>query len=273
MISVLMCGNRGVRDGVILSLLSMVKHTDREIKLYIATMDLSELNPVYIPLTEGDRHLFEAILKKKNPLSSVTLLDTGEHYRRELLGGKNEKSSYTPYAMIRLLAYLYELGEKILYIDADVMFLSDVGELFDTDIEGYQLAGVKDYYGSRFISPRYMNSGVMLWNMKRLREDGVLSAARELCYKRKMLLPDQTALNRFAKEKLYLPRRFNEQQDARPDTVIQHFSMRIRWFPFGTVKIKPWQPELLHEKLGIYYYDDVIAEWQRYKNESEAAVK
>lgn len=264
-INILVCGNEGARDGIILALLSIVDKTESEIRLFVGTMDLTDTDSRYTPITEGDRSLFEMILREKNPDSRVILLDMGDAFRAELYGGKNMDTRYTPYAMLRLCADMYDLPDKLLYLDTDVCALGDIAELYSVDIEGYEVAGALDYYGRFFISPRYMNSGVMLWNMKEIKEKGTFAVARKICRERKMLLCDQSAIHRAVKRKLILPRKFNEQHNASPDTVIQHFSMRIRWIPFGTEKIKPWQPELLHGKLGVYYLDGYIERWQRIK--------
>ena len=41
-----------------------------------------------------------------------------------------------------------------------------------------------------------------------------------------MIMPDQTALHKLGKRRLYLPRRFNEQRGLREDTVVKHFLPR-----------------------------------------------
>ncbi len=269
MINLLMCGNRAIKDGLILSMLSVAKHTSEAVHLYIATMDLSDIEDRFVPLAQSDALLIEKILKGKNKNSTVTVVDMTDAYRSVLMGGKNEKSRYTPYAMIRLLADLYPLPDKILYLDTDVLACSDINELYSIDVNGYHIAGVKDHYGRWFISPKYMNSGVMLWNLGAMRNDGILKKCRELCYRKKMLLPDQSALNKYARIK-YLPSKFNDQHKLDEKTVLQHFSMRIRWIPFRTENIKPWNVEALHEKMNIHHYDDIIAEWQRIKKEESA---
>ena len=261
-ISILMCGNAGVRDGLVLCALSIAATTRREVCLYIGTMDLSDLDPAYIPIDEGTRELVERILTEGNKNSRAILFDMGATFRRELTGGANMQTRYTPYAMLRLCADEYPLPERLLYLDTDVMALGDIGALYDVDISEYEYAAVKDRYGRWFISPRYINSGVMLWNLEKMRESGLLPRARKMCRERKMLLCDQTALNRCARAKRILPRAFNEQGDRRGDTVIQHFSMRIKWIPFRTENVKPWQPERLRERLGVCYLDGYISRWE-----------
>ena len=258
-----LCGNHGVAKGMVLTALSVAKHTARPVKMFIGTMDLSDVDERYIPVTDEDAELVRRALLRGNPESTVRILDFGDAFRRELGGSKNMDTAYTPYAMIRLFADgVEELGDKVLYLDCDVLFLGDAGELYDVDIEGYELGGCLDYFGRIFINPRYMNSGVMLWNMKELRATGALKRARRMCNDKKMLLMDQTAINKCVKRKLYLPRRFNEQHDMLPDTLVRHFSMTIKWLPyFHTETVKPWQFNEVRQRLGITAFDDVFEEY------------
>lgn len=261
-----MCANAGITDGIILTALSVIKYTNEKINLFIATMDLTDVDARYLPVGEDEAELIESVLKRKNRESTVRVIDMTNSYRDELMGGKNEQSRYTPYAMLRLLADLYPFPDKLLYLDCDVLALSDVSELYNVDASDVHVAGVRDYYGRWFIGPRYMNSGVMLWNLKKMRDDGVLKRARKICTEKRMLLPDQTAINRCAQKKL-LPRKYNDQHGPHRDTVINHFSMRIRWLPFRTENIKPWQVDRLHGVLGIHCHDDVIEQWRELRKE------
>ena len=262
-VKILMTGNRGVAVGMMLCALSVSAVSKRRVRLYIGTMDLSFLDERYKPVTESDRALIEEALKRGNPESTAEILDFGDMFREELIDSKNMQSSYTPYAMLRLFAdRSSELCGKILYLDTDVMLLGDIGELYDIDIEGYEMAGALDYFGRFFINPRYMNSGVLLWNMTELRKSGALKRARDMCRDKKMLLMDQSALNKCVGRKLYLPRRYNEQHDMLPDTYIRHFTMTIKWLPyFHTETVKPWQFELVHEKLGITRFDQIFEDY------------
>ncbi len=267
MLNILICGNKGVFDGMLLCALSIIKHSSRKINLFIGTMDLTDLDPRFVPISEDDAAVIDKLLKEKNPESSARIIDFGENFRRELINSKNIKTGYTPYAMIRLFADECELlPDKLLYLDTDVLLSGDIGELYDVDVENYDLAGVRDNYGRFFIYPNYLNSGVMLWNLKAIREKGIFRRATNLCNKKKMLLMDQSAINKYAKKKLILPRRFNEQSKNRSDTLVRHFSMRIKWFPiFKTVKIKPWNFDLIHEKLKLHEYDDIFEAFDKIK--------
>lgn len=124
------------------------------------------------------------------------------------------------------------------------------------------MAGVIDYLGKWFIDIHYMNAGILYLNMKKIRETGLFENARKMCAERKMWFPDQTALNKLVKKKLFLPTKYNEQRRLRKDTIIQHFCKSIRLFPyFHTINIKPWEVEKVRSVYKITAYDDVLDDY------------
>ncbi len=268
-IKILMCGNKNVFRGMLLGVLSITKYNKDPITLYIGTMDLCDKDSRYLPISEDMRAMLEKILKSANPDSRAQLLDFSESFRRELINSKNLSTDYTPYAMIRLFADEIDgVGDKLLYLDTDVLFNGDVRELYDINIENYHLAGARDFFGKFFFSPKYLNSGVLLFNMPMMIRDGVFKKCRVLCNNKKMLLFDQHALNKYAKRKLILNRRFNEQHKTFENTLVRHFAMTIKWFPyFHTETVKPWQTELVRGKLCDRSFDDILDEYERnYQN-------
>ena len=101
-----------------------------------------------------------------------------------------------------------------------------------------------------------------LLNLDRVKETGLFERACERVRSRRMAFPDQSALNDLVKQKLILPRRFNEQREVREDTVVKHFCRGIKWLPFFKVyNYKQTEVKNVHEKLGITCFDDVYQEY------------
>ena len=143
----------------------------------------------------------------------------------------------------------------------------NIKELFDVDISKFELGAVLDFNGKKFINPKYFNSGVLLMNLKKIKETHLLEKVKELCLCKKMAFPDQSALNKLTTKILYLPSKFNEQNKLKKDTIIQHFCKRIKWLPiFHTQNIKPWNINEVHNKYKIHIYDDIYKEYQNLKN-------
>lgn len=262
MVNVCYCGNRKVFPMLLLSLLSIAEHTKEPIAAYVLTMDCTEINPDFLPLTEGQREILQSALRERNPESGVTLIRADEEYNEELRGGKNENNYYTPYAMLRLLVTRFEMPARVLYLDVDVMCCGDITQLTSIDIGGYEFAAVRDHMGRHFFGRDYFNSGVMYWNLEKIKETGLFERACEMVVKRKMMFTDQGALNRCARAKLLLPRKFNEQRNIRQDTVLKHFCRGIKWFPFFRVyNIKQTERDKVHKELKINEFDDIYRQF------------
>lgn len=274
MINLLYSGNQKVFDGLITSLLSIVKTCKEELKVYILTADLTEYKPVYEPINEKQITVLNEIVKKGNPASCVMCVDMAP-FKSEILNSANADTSYSPYSYLRLFSdELKMLPEKILYLDVDIMANKNISELYNKNIDEYEYAGVLDYYGKHFISPNYVNSGVLLLNLKKIKETKLFKKCRDLLFSRKLFLPDQNAINQFTTANLILPDKYNSQKKIKKDTVIRHFSKTIKFFPvFHTLNVKQWQIDRLHKKYKCHDFDDVLKEYLEIMNKYNSEIK
>ena len=255
-------------DGILISTLSILKHTKEALKIYVLTADLSNVDSKFKPINNNQIKVLENVLKKENSENNVELIDASNLFNAEMLNSINLNTSYTPYIFLRLFVdEIPSLPNKLLYLDADTVCYKDLSELYNIDISDYEFAASKDYLGRWFIDYNYLNSGVLLLNLENMRKNGSLTNCRKMCIEKKMLLPDQTALNTCCKKKLYLPRKFNEQKERKADTVIRHFSMTIKLIPFKKINIKPWHIEDMHNVYGIHDFDDILDKYLEIKGE------
>lgn len=262
-ISVCYSGNKRVFPGLLLSVLSLAKFTARPLHVFVLTMDLHEVDPAFVPFSEEQIRILDGVLKEKNGQSSACRVDVSEPFRRELADGKNTKNFYTPYTLLRLyLDGLEGLPDKIIYLDIDTMCASDIGQLYDVDLGDAEYGAVLDYMGKFWINRHYCNAGVLLLNLKRIRQTKLFSRARDYVCTHKLVMPDQTALHRLCTRRIYLPRRFNEQRGLHKDTVVKHFCRGIRWVPFFHIyNYKQWERDKVHKKLKIFYFDDLYEKY------------
>ena len=190
MINILLCGNEKVFDGALTELISITNKTKEAINCYIFTMNLTRVKPEYTAITDEQIEFLQDVIKSKNTENKITKIDVTEIYETEFGKCVNETAYCTPYTLLRLLADKIEnIPDKVLYLDIDMMAASDISELYNTDITDYEYAAVKEKYGSIFIRPDYINAGMLLLNMKKIRETGLLEKARALiklkrCYLR-----------------------------------------------------------------------------------------
>ena len=115
-----------------------------------------------------------------------------------------------------LLPNLLGNVNTVLYIDSDTLVQQDLSELFSINLQGNSMGCVLDsgcLYSNRFAnySEKYFNSGVMLMDLKKMREE---NKSDELVYQKKNLddvsLMDQHVFNIvFSKDFLPMPIKYN----------------------------------------------------------------
>ena len=272
MINILFSGNEKVFDGALTELISITNKTKEAINCYILTMDVSRIKPEYTAIKDEQINFLNKVVKSKNTENKVTKIDVTDIYEKEFANCKNETAYCTPYTLLRLFIDLIpNMPDKILYLDIDMMAAKDISELYNIDIEDVEYAAVREKYGSKFIWPDYINAGMLLLNMTKIKETGLLVKARDLIKTKKMLFADQDAIYRSTTSKKLLPRIYNEQAwFDKKDTVICHFCKRMLWLPYPrTENYKQWNVDEVHNILKCHVFDDDLNEYLKWKEEYE----
>ena len=168
--------------------------------------------------------------------------------------------------------------DKILYLDADTIINGNLKDLYDTDIENYYCAGVKDLYIEKINhkyniglnnSNTYINAGVLLLNLKKLREDTISKLLFEKTKELEEIIKyqDQDIINIVFKNKIkYLDSIYNyagtnmhKEWKKHKHAIIIHY----------TGPQKPWLPKC-HNKLRKIWkkYDKYFSKVILNKNDS-----
>ncbi len=153
-------------------------------------------------------------LEKGNvKLEFINMIDTIKPYKDEL--NKMITKTHFPITVYYriFLPNMFKEHDKGIYIDADTTLNADIAELYEMDLDNHLFAGCVDksvfdmpfvdYYEQYVGISRYeyINSGVLLMNMKRLREvdfaKKFLSILKK--YDFEVVAPDQDYINRLAK--------------------------------------------------------------------------
>ena len=269
--NILYCGNDGIKNGLLVSILSILKHNHTPLHIYIMTIDYKSTKPFPAETAK----FLDTLVKKTNKNSHVKILDATKIFL-DRLPTKNMGSYFTPCSMLRLyISHVPEFTklDRILYLDYDVVCRDSLVDFYNMNLGGIEAAGVLDIYGKNFyhyhglFKQDYMNSGVMLFNLSECRQSKMFENAVSLCQKRWMMLADQAALNKSIKRRKLLPRKFNEQAE-RPakDTVLHHFSNNFKFWPYFRVqKVKPHEVDKIHQILKITEYDDILEKYEELK--------
>lgn len=269
--NILYCGDKGIAQGVLVSILSLTHHCTEPLEIYLMTINYEATGA----FSETVARFLDKMVREQNPQSFVKLIDATQVFLQNL-PTKNMGSYFTPCSMLRLYAdKIPELAQldRLLYLDYDVVCRADIRDFYHTDLTNVEAAGVLDIYGRHFyhyhgLRDDYMNSGVMLFNMPECIKNGVFEKSVALCAKRRMMLADQAALNKSIKRRKLMPRKYNEQGERpRIDTVLHHFSNNFKFLPFFHVqKVKPFEIDKIHKVLHITEYDALLAEYERLKS-------
>ena len=175
----------------------------------------NELN--FFVLNEGD--ITSETKRRINQLSNIR-----EFNIKYVTVKREDFSEYSPGVHMstnyRLkVASLIPEVDKILFLDVDLIVLDDIANLWNTDISGVYAAVVKDVFS---ITNRdymnnlgirhefYFNSGVMLLNLAKMRDDKIPEKLLEFRMTHDQVFMDQDAFNAvIGNNVLYLPWWYN----------------------------------------------------------------
>jgi lipopolysaccharide biosynthesis glycosyltransferase len=149
-----------------------------------------------------------------------------------------------------LLPTLLQDEKRTIYMDVDILVHQSLRELFELDLGDCLIAGVNDFKEETpgFLDfkeelgmkrdAKYFNSGVLVMDIARLREDGFTQKCMEKTIQHSAILswPDQDIINLVMEGRIYeLPVRFNcimpERLPMGDRIVIEHFA---------SFSSKPW---------------------------------
>lgn len=155
-----------------------------------------------------------------------------------------------PYmAMVRCFFSKMIDEDKVLYLDVDTTVDGSLEELWNTNLGGTYLAAREESNG-------YFNSGVLLMNLRAIRNSGKDNKLLDLLKTCKFVFPDQDAMNIiFNKNVTLIPEKFNKM--GRDYQVYDGSEIIIRHYAGIT---KPWKKtasELDKQFWGKYYTDSI----------------
>ena len=157
--------------------------------------------------------------------------------------GSGDFFSSAVYYYRAFIPRLFPMYDKAVYIDSDTILRGDIGELYDTDLGDKVLAAMvdpkvtvipefRDYVNRAVGVPHdeYVNSGVQVMDLKKMRKMKYLSTMIELIrkYDADLVAPDQDYLNIILKGQiLFLPEYWNAEprKDLPKNTKLVHFNL------------------------------------------------
>ena len=110
-------------------------------------------------------------------------------------GSVNYENPWTYMTMARLALHrILPDEERVLYLDVDTIVMFACDEIFDAGLDGNVIGGVRE--PKRCLDPfMYVNAGVLLMDLEKLRTGGFGDEMVEIANRRKLNCPDQDAIN------------------------------------------------------------------------------
>lgn len=183
----------------LVSIYSLLKHTDVDVHIYFLSSQVSECN----------KHRLEDLVKKFNAKLSIIEIESELVKFSSKLNLPLMRGNYSTYARI-LLAEILDEVDDILLIDSDTLVVDDIQSIFEYVDTKKILYAARDYVISNIHSRHedlelsckpYFNMGVLYINLKAWRAAGlteVLKSRFEV--ERKLKIADQSIINRYLNE-------------------------------------------------------------------------
>ena len=211
----------------------------------------------YIMLSGNfDKSLKDKIesLEKKYGKCSINFIDMKEDLKDLHVSERFPTAIYYRFRLPDLLPNL----DKILYMDVDTITQHDLSSLFNINIDNYYFAGIADkdaagvcgplfgkghkskdilikiFRGEKNLTNKYVNSGILLLNLKKMRKDESAEKLINFVQFYKPTFPDQDALNYVCHNKIKnIDKTFNcspyKIKNIKDQTIIHYLG-----------NVKPW---------------------------------
>lgn len=163
--------------------------------------------------------------------------------------GGNDRITFETYYRMFIPQWIPE--EKVLYLDCDMVILSDLTKLYDWRLDGSFLLGVKDideiYHRKKLNTSKYVNGGVLLFNNKAIQTENYLQQIVNWIKNNanKITCHDQDILNGAFNNKIsYVPEVWNVQLSTSNQLKARRFrNLKEKKILHFISRDKPWNPK------------------------------
>jgi lipopolysaccharide biosynthesis glycosyltransferase len=144
---------------------------------------------------ENSITIFKSLLNKFYQNTEIIFYNMGNHFINRIDRRISQAAYY------RLIAPLFINSDRLIHLDGDTLIFSDLTEMYNLDFNDNYVLGIYDYFSSDIDylgikSNIYINSGVILLNLKKLRKDKKVYEFLNLTNSDiKITSPDQTVIN------------------------------------------------------------------------------
>ena len=155
-------------------------------------------------------------------------------------GGPNWNQRWTHMVLMRAaLSQILPNEDVVLSLDCDTIIRGDIGPLWDIDMTDWYLAGVKEPLKTAQYKRTYINFGVALMNLKRLRETRKDFEIIQALNQRHYEFPEQDCVSELCEGGiLTIPGMYNATPYTEPTdrVLIRHYAANPGWYSEDEVR-------------------------------------
>ncbi len=243
--------NKNWYEYLVVEIYSLLRHNKNVDRVYILCEDDSIDD---IKLLSDVKNKFNVDIIVMNVVNSISKYFVNKY---------NSNTIYTDFAYAKLLISELLDEDKVLYLDSDIIVRNDISSLWNIDLGDYYAAGVLDNGGhlrghkeSLGINGKYINTGVILLNCKKIREDGLTQKFFDVVNSKDLKYPDQDAFNYVCDDNLlYVPSIYNFAMNRDFPVTRYVFDERFRYVIHYTGDKSDWVADKFHAEEWYYEYD------------------
>lgn len=194
----------------------------------------------------------------------------------------NYNTKYTKMSYLRCYFTKILNCDKIIYVDADAIVVDNIDELWKLKVD--TIAGTKEggewskHLGIDGMDDKYINSGVLVMNLKNIRERHLDDEMIRLLNTNKYAFPDQDVINIVFKDKTYLSNIYNSTETTgfRDDAKIIHYIRERKGWIRSSPRSEIWfnyQKEMLGGKEMDNYFVRATRNFDDNEHNGEKRVK
>lgn len=195
-INIVLCSDNNYAQHIAVVMASIMAKTKEKVRFFVISDNIS---------SEKIAKLKNTAVKLNTTVEFIAVSE--EQFKNVYLSGHVSKAAYFRLALADIMP---DDIEKVIYLDVDLLVYDDIKNLWQNDIKKYALAAVPDFgimASNRLCRQKkeviglpkgkaYFNSGVLLINFKKWREENYTKQILEIINKNKFPHHDQDALNK-----------------------------------------------------------------------------
>ena len=281
--------------------LSVIYSSDNNYCIYMSTSIISLLENnkefkyinIYVienKISDENKEKLEKIVRRYQ--RNIIFINF-EKYKSYLNLNMQWNISISAYARLFVASMLPNNLDKILYFDCDTLIVNSLEELWNEDINNFYVAGVCDTVSGNTKqaiglknTDLYINSGMLLINLKKWREDNLEKNLLNFIddYNGNVIHHDQGVINGVIKNKKILPLRYNLMTSylmMNRDDIIKFYKVEdsfysqeqideainnpvyIHYTPGFTTR--PWVKGCKHPYVDLYWKYLKLTPWKDFK--------